>query len=230
VTARRLGKSRLTRNLGLFLVIASLAALLSWPLAAAASDHKGQMPYQGLLWMSRRFGYDGTLWVTTNSCNGAQRTAFNDVRSSTAGIDYMARWANGINMSEERCDGYYSLWDDIQIVYKDQAYFRQPDGSYIGGRNVDLGNDPNFCAFWNTWSPCGQRPQVQINTDKYYANDWYYRRREIMHETGHANGLLEHCSSVAIMNNGSSGCYGGLWNISLNYRPTDRLGISETYP
>lgn len=219
------------RSVGLALVVAILAALAAWPLAAGANDHKGTMPYQGLLWMSQRFGYDGTLWVTTNSCNGAQRVAFNDVQSSTAGIDYMARWKNGINMSEYRCDGVYDLWSDIQIKYMDQSHFLQPDGHYIGGRNVDLGNDPDFCAFWGTWSPCGQRPQVQMNYQKYYGtSDWYPRAREIMHETGHANGLLEHCASTAIMNNGASWCNGGVWSISLDYRPTDRLGISQTYP
>jgi hypothetical protein len=51
-----------------------------------------------------------------------------------------------------------------------------------------------------------------------------------MHEIGHSFGLSHHCSSDAIMNDGSGGCNGGAWTSVMVFKATDRTGIVLTYP
>lgn len=206
--------------------------IVAQPTGADASHRKGTFPDQGLLWMSGWEGYSGNIWVSSNSCNQGELDAFAAAKSSTTGTSEMSRWRNGMNMTQHRCDGVFDYASDIQIVYKDQSYFRQSDGSYIGGRNVDLAKDPNVCSYWGKPYPCGQRPQVQINQQKYYGASATYRKREILHETGHSHGLSHHCSGNSIMNDGSSSCNSGKFT-SLSpmvYYATDRTGISSTYP
>jgi hypothetical protein len=230
VKRRALGRGRASHGVGLFLAVASVTAMLAWPVAAMASHHYGNFPYWGVLFMSRRENYSGNLWITSTNCNEPERIGFNDVHNSTVGTSEMPQWADGIHMTEYRCDGGWDFYADIQIKYMDQANFRQQDGSYIGGRNVNLDPGSGYCAFWGTYSPCGVRPQVQINADRYFSRDWTYRAREIMHETGHSMGLDHHCSGNSIMNNGASDCNGGAWYIPLHYYSTDRWGIQAIYP
>jgi hypothetical protein len=214
----------------LFFAVAFGAGALAWPVAALADHHYGNYPYWGVLFMSRREGYSGNIWITSNRCNEAQRIAFNLVHNSTVGTSEMSQWHNGIDMSEQRCDGAWTYLMDIQIKYMDQSNFIQPDGHYIGGRNVNLQPGSGYCEYWGTTDPCGVRPQVQMNVDKYFANGYTYREREIMHETGHSMGLAHHCSGNSIMNDGSSSCNGGAWFIPLHYYSTDRWGINYIYP
>jgi hypothetical protein len=215
--------------LGVALVIGSVAGLTG---TASANHHKGTFPNQGLLWTSGYEAYSGIVFISSNHCNPSENNTWTVVQNSTKGQSSMSRWSSGLLMQADRCDGVYDNWDDMQIVYKDQSYFRQSDGSYIGGRNVDTLAPSSYCAFFSKPYPCGMRPQVQINTNKFFANSATYQVRELLHETGHGNGLSHHCTSDSIMNDGSSACNGGKFTSlsPLAYWATDRAGISATYP
>ena len=160
------GRGKVRRNVGLFFVVATVASLAAAPAGTLASDIKGQFPYYGVLWMSRRMDYSGLIYVTSNRCNSYETGAWSRIKNSTTGTSEMWQWRNGIDMRQYRCDGAWDYSADIQLKYMDQSYFLQPSGYYIGGRNVDLQPGSGYCSFWGTWSPCGVRPQVQINVDK----------------------------------------------------------------
>lgn len=217
---------------GLITVLLVMLVATAAPPPAKANHRKGTFPTYGLLWTSGRKNYSGLQYVSTNNCNQSQRDAMAAVKSGTTGTSWMGRWANGIQMSEYLCDGTSNNYVDLWIRYKPQSYFLQPNGTYIGGRNVDAAASPSFCSFWNTTHPCGMRPTVEINQDKYAANSSTYKKRLIMHETGHSQGLNHHCTSDSIMNDGSSTCNGGKFTSlsPMTYYATDREGVSKTYP
>jgi len=226
-TRRHLG-----RSVALFVVVSALAALASWPLAASANHIKAQFPsmYGGTLWMSGRFGYPGYVYITSSDCNGAETTTYGQIKNTTTGTSEMRRWANGIQMSSYRCDNTWDYYADVRITYMDQSNFLQPDGHYIGGRNVDVQAASAYCSFWGTSYPCGSRPNVQINRQKFFGNSSTYEHSELTHETGHSLGLAHHCTSASIMNDGSSSCFGGRFGSAPGYFATDRQGISNVYP
>ena len=87
-----------------------------------------------------------------------------------------------------------------------------------------------LCSFWGTSYPCGSRPNVQINRQKFFGNSSTYEHSELTHETGHSLGLAHHCTSASIMNDGSSSCFGGRFGSAPGYFATDRQGISNVYP
>jgi hypothetical protein len=223
------------RSMLLFVVVSALTAVASWPFVARANNIKAQFPSAngGVLWMSQRESYLGLIYITSNHCNSGETTAYSNIKSSTTGKAQMTRWSSGIDMSNYRCDGVWDNYADIRINYKDQSYFLQPDGHYIGGRNVDVAASSAYCAFWNTYSPCGSRPTVEINTQKFFSNSLSYEESEIEHETGHSFGLAHHCTGYAVMNNGASGCpdgYAGHFGSAPGYYATDRQGIDNVYP
>ena len=187
------GRRGYARSMLLFVLVSALSALASWPLVAGANDIKAQFPSAngGILWMSRREGYAGLVYITSTHCNSGE------------------------------------------INYKDQSYFRQPDGHYIGGRNVDTAASSAYCSFWGTSYPCGSRPTVEINTQKFFGNSLSYEESEIEHETGHSFGLAHHCVGIAVMNNGASSCpdgWQGHFGSAPGYFATDRQGIDNVYP
>ncbi len=219
----------------LFALVSALSALATWPFVAGANDIKAQFPSGngGILWMSRRFGYPGLVYITSDHCNSGESTAYSYVKSSTTGKAQMTRWSDGIQMSRYRCDGIWDYYADVRIDYKDQSYFLQPDGHYIGGRNVDVTASSAYCSFWGTWYPCGSRPTVQINQQKFFSHSLSYEESEIEHESGHSLGLAHHCTGYAVMNNGASGCpdgYLGHFGSAPGYYATDRQGIDNVYP
>jgi predicted Zn-dependent protease len=203
---------------------------VSWPVAAGANHIKAQFPSAngGILWMSGRMDYAGWVYVVSSNCNSNELAAYSEVKSSTTGKAEMRRWVDGIDMSRYRCDNVWDYYADVRISYMDQSNFRQPDGSYIGGRNIDVQASSAYCSFWGTSYPCGSRPNVQINQQKYSANSASYRETLLQHETGHSYGLDHHCTSAAVMNQGVSSCYGGRWGGP--YFATDRAGIDRVYP
>jgi len=85
-------------------------------------------------------------------------------------------------------------------------------------------------VWYSGYSPCGVRPQVQLNQQKFFGNSFAYETREVMHETGHSFGLNHHCNGDSIMNNGASDCNYGSWLIPQHYYSTDRVGINNVYP
>ena len=232
---RTAGRRRCAQSMLLFVVVSAVSALASWPLVAGANDIKARFPSSsgGVLWMSAREGYSGLIYITSTHCNSGETTAYSNIKSSTTGKAQMTRWSTGIDMSNYRCDGVWDNYADIRINYKDQSYFLQPDGHYIGGRNVDTAASSAYCAFWSTSSPCGSRPTVEINTQKFFSNSLSYEESEIEHETGHSFGLAHHCTGYAVMNNGASGCpdgYQGHFGSAPGYFATDRQGIDNVYP
>lgn len=220
------------RGLALFALVSALSGLASWPLVASANDIKAQFPsmYGGTLWMSGRFGYPGYVYVVSSNCTGVETTTYTDIKNTTTGKPEMTRWANGIQMSRYRCDNVWDYTADLRISYMDQSNFLQSDGSYIGGRNVDVQAASAYCSYWGTSYPCGSRPNVQINQQKFFGNSATYEESELTHETGHSLGLAHHCSSPSIMNDGSSSCYGGRFGSAPGYFATDRSGINNVYP
>jgi hypothetical protein len=229
------GRRGYAASMLLFALVSTVSAVASWPLVAGANDIKARFPSGngGILWMSQREGYAGLAYITSNSCNSGETTAYSNVKSSTTGKAQMTRWGTGISMSNYRCDGVWDNYADIRINYKDQSYFLQPDGHYIGGRNVDVTASSAYCAFWSTYSPCGSRPTVEINQQKFFANSLSYKESEIEHESGHSLGLYHHCTGFAVMNNGASSCpdgYAGHFGSAPGYYATDRSGIDNVYP
>ena len=71
---------------------------------------------------------------------------------------------------------------------------------------------------------------MHLNKPKFLNTSNQGRRRLLMHETGHSQGLDHHCTSDAIMNDGTSGCNGGRWLEVTGYLATDRQGIVNVYP
>lgn len=218
------------------LVTAVFGVLLANPDLAAANHIKGAYPNQGFLWMSKDKNYSGAVWATSTRCNQSESDAWELVRSSTVNKVEMRRWTNGIQMRTERCDGLFMMNVDFKINYLPQALFRQRSGRFIGGRNIDAPATADFCLFWSVPAGrrCGNRPEVQINQDKFFSNPppSNYQKRELMHESGHShgfNGNPHHCNSRSINNDGSSGCSYD-WLNTLSYQSTDRIGINTIYP
>ena len=223
------------QNVVLFLVVGALAATAAWPMAASADHIKARFPSMngGTLWVSGRFGYLGWVYVTSSNCNAAETSMYNNVKNTTTGTSYMGRWADGIQFSRYRCDNVWDYTADLRISYMDQSNFDQGGGYFIGGRNVDVEAAPAYCSYWGTSYPCGSRPNVQINTQKFFGNSATYRESELEHETGHGLGLAHHCTGPAVMNNGASGCpdgYQGRFGSAPGYFATDRSGINNVYP
>src|ERR671937_1198195 len=149
------GRRRYAQSMVLFVAVSALSALASWPFVAGANNIKAQFPSAngGILWMSRREGYAGLVYITSTHCNSGENTAYNNIKSSTTGKAQMQRWTTGIDMSNYRCDGVWDNYADIRIHYKDQSYFLQPDGHYIGGRDPTPAAPIAHFPFLDTYSP-----------------------------------------------------------------------------
>lgn len=208
-----------------FLATTIFSMALTPMFAAKADHHKSPFPNSGLLWMSAKKNYAGSVWVTSDNCNSAEIGAYDAIRNSTRYMFEMNRWYwTGINMSQYRCDGEYSPTADLKITYSN---------SYSASWGIN--NDgalaaPSFCAFWGVSYPCGVRPTVTMNKPVWNTLSEANRRRLIMHETGHSLGLNHHCNADSIMNDGTSGCNGGRWGQVTGYLLTDRFGINAIYP
>lgn len=188
--------------------------------------------------MSGDKSYSGWLFLDSNSCNAAEYQIQEFIQDTTDGQSSMNRWdgptsdpaRGGIDLQHMvGCDNAGSPWWDIRIEYYPQALFLQPDGSYIGGRNLPHDRLPSECLEAGVSYPCGDRPIVQINQDKYWSNSLAYQQRLLMHETSHSIGLGHHCGVPAVANQGGASCP---W-LSLSpfgYQATDRQGVSNVYP
>lgn len=195
------------------------------PVAVTFANHyKGTYPNEGLLWMSKTYGYPGYEYVTSPNCNGDETGAYSRIKNSTTGKSEMSRWKNGIQMKQYRCDGAWDSYTDIKIDYTSG----HPSGAW--GENHSTLASSSFCQFWGTSYPCGMLPTVHLNKETWNGLSSTNRQRLIMHETGHSNGLNHHCTSDAIMNDGTSSCNGGRWSSVMEYQPTDRTGINSVYP
>lgn len=202
----------------------------------------------GFLWMSSWKNYSGAIYVEHNwiGCNPSEpaRTAevWENIRVSTAGQSSMGRWPYGVRMSNQGCNGtlssdgssftYSSNIMDTGVAWdQNRAHFLQGSGTYIGGRVRRQEAPPSFCAYWGVSYPCGGRAFVQINWNKWVGNDGGisgdpYRRRLILHETGHSHGLID-CPSnyYGMMMNGCG------WDEGITgWNADDRASVSSIYP
>lgn len=128
----------------------------------------------------------------------------------------------------------------------DKGHFYQPKGGYIGGRVRRDQARAEFCvARGAAETTCGDRAFVQINWTKWVGQDPWdghpyrqtsddYRRRLILHETGHSHGLVDcpppysESEGKGMMNNGKD-CKP--WDDTLAvWNARDRKMVSSIYP
>ena len=208
-------------------LVASLLA--SVPSSPAQADHRyDTYPGRGYMWFAT---YDNfaSVDVASNNCNPRELEAYDRVLATTYG-EFPVRWPSGIRMYRENCTGTGGTGIDIKLSYEPPSNFN--NNSY-GGWNQNTPAPSSWCAIWGRPHPCGTHPAIVHLNNGRFGNSPYsdhYRRRLIMHETGHSFGLAHHCSANAIMNDGTSGCNGGAWTNINGYQQTDLDGIHGIYP
>ena len=194
-----------------------------------ASHINGTWRSWGLLWMSPDKNYNGVLYVASNNCNTNETSAYSRIRNSTVGTPEMSRWKSGIYMVQRSCTGLWASDTDILLNYQTN-YQSDPAHGGSHGHNHSWSAAPSFCQFWGVSYPCGRRPEVHLDLAWWNATTALNRERLVMHETGHSQGLQDHCTSDSIMNSGVSTCNGGKWTAIMQYQSTDRSGVSNVYP
>lgn len=207
-------------------------ALLSLLTPTASADHvQDTYRQRGYIWFAH-FQDNAIAWVSSDNCNPRELEAYGRTEATTAG-EFPARWPRGIRMSrhdDHPCDGHITPSVDIEIVYEPSSNFN--NNSY-GGYNVSILAKESWCEIWNRRHPCGTHPSyVHLNQARFGNSPYsdHYRRRLIMHETGHSLGMAHHCSTDAIMNDGTSDCNGGAWTNINGYRQPDLDAIHNVYP
>lgn len=208
--------------------------------------------------MSHEADHLGVIWVEHTAgvgCNPVEQDltteVWSNIRNSTMGESDMERWSNGVWMQNQSCNGsvtfspnsdrpstfnYSNDQMDTGIFWdQNQSNFFQPDdGSYIGGRVIRQQADEAFCTARGVPSPhttCGGRAFVQMNWKKWIGastND--YRRRQVLHETGHSHGLVDCPPNYpgGMMVNRLN-C--GPWeNSTTEWNDHDRMWVSGIYP
>jgi hypothetical protein len=212
-------------------IVVFLSALLLLGIVPSASSNHivGTYGSRGYHWLATNYDY-AEEWVTSNYCTTAELDAFTRVRNSTAGTSQFAgRWPSGLRLVRVSCDGVVDITIDIKLEYSDFCV-THGCGTY-GGENHSFLASSSYCAFWGVRYPCGSHPSiVHVNKPKYLNTSSLGRQRLHMHETGHSQGLSEHCTSDAIMNNGVASCNGGRWLEVMSYLATDRSGVRSVYP
>jgi hypothetical protein len=202
--------------------------------------------FSGFLWMSGWKNYTGFLFVESNQPKGClpweqdrPHEVWGNIGNSTWGQSSMNRWVNGVQMSNNGCNGTLSS-DGAAFTYSnynmDTAIGWDLNTGHfagIGGRVRHQEAGPTFCAANGVNYPCGSRGWVQINWNKWVGQGGFpavsdnYRRREILHETGHAHGLID-CPSnyYGMMMNGTCG-----WDETITqWNADDRASVSSIYP
>lgn len=209
-------------------IVGFIVPPLTMSTGAYADHYYARYPNRGFYWMSPARNYSGNIWVSSTNCNAQEVSAFAKVKNSTAGIGWMAWWPNGYNMQQVYCDGSLSNGTDIVIQYSDFKVTH--GGGTYGGENHSTLAPVEYCASFGASYPCGSHPStVHINLPKWNGTSTAGRERLIMHETGHSNGLANHCNGDSIMNDGTSGCNGGRWLQVMGYLETDRYGVAKIY-
>jgi hypothetical protein len=234
--------------------VAATACVVLAPQAAAHHSVWSSLRFPnasiGFYFMSNRVNYSGWLYVDHNApgCGAVEAKRANEVwmniQNSTRGQSSMGRWANGVNMDNMGCTGsinstgstfYYTSnsmdtaigWDKNQINFAQ----RNANGTithYIGGRVRRQQAPSAYCTYWSTSYPCGSRSWVHMNWTKWSGASDTYKRRQILHETGHAHGLIDCPSSYygMMMPGGSCGWDEGI----IGWNADDRASVSSIYP
>ncbi len=207
----------------------AFSLLLSSATFVFANDKNGVFPNVGLLFMSGKSNYSGSINLTSNNCNVSETNAYAKIKSSTKGTTEMKRWLSGINMRQSTCTGNFDTSIDIKLNYLTN-YTSYTSHGIEGGHTHGILASKTYCGYWGLTYPCGTLPEIHLNKPKWDLTSTIGRERLLIHETGHAHGLAHHCSGDSIMNDGTSGCNGGKWSAVMSYQPTDRVGISAIYP
>ncbi|MFJ9313927.1 M12 family metallo-peptidase [Pimelobacter simplex] len=200
--------------------------------APAEADHiYAPYPSRGYLWFATR--HDNAIaWVTSTDCRPRELEVWDAVKSSTTG-DFPSKWPSGIRFSRSTCNGQVTSNIDVKLSYEPASNFVRSNGTSYGGWNENKVAPASWCAVWAVSSPCGTHPAiVHLNVTR-FTNAAYshaYRRRLIMHETGHSLGLNHHCNSNSVMNDGTGSCNGGAFTNISGYQGTDHRGIRNIYP
>lgn len=224
------------RRLG---IVGSIALIVPVLVAAVTVDAQANHIIdtyrdRGYVWFAT---YDDFAYldITSDNCNQNELDAYNRVLASTVG-EFPNKWPAGIRFNREdqhKCDGTVTFNVDIRLSYEPASHFVRADGSSYGGYNVSFSASKSWCDLFNKNYPCGTHPSVvHLNNSRFNDNAYsdHYRRRLIMHETGHSLGLGHHCSSDSIMNDGGGGCNGGAFTNINGYQATDIEGIRDIYP
>lgn len=220
----------------LFFLTASSLTVALIPTPATAGHHYDPYRLRGYVWTASFYDY-AVADIVSNNCNPREEEAYNRVKASTVG-EFPNKWPSGIlfrrAFSNDACGGKVNSSVDIRLKYQSASNFVRDDGSTYGGYNVSYLAPRSWCRIWGAGHPCGSHPSVvHLNNSRFGADSYYsehYRRRLIMHETGHSLGLAHHCGSDAIMNDGTSGCNGGAFTNINGYQEPDRDGIRGMYP
>jgi len=215
----------------LALALLGIVSLVSTAPLAQADHIYTPYPQRGYLWFATRAD-NAIAWVASTDCRPRELEAWTAIKNSTTG-DFPARWPSGIRFSRSNCTGQVTSNIDVKLSYEPASNFVRSNGSSFGGYNESKLAPASWCAIWAEPSPCGSHPSiVHLNVSR-FTGDTYslaYRRRLIIHETGHSLGLNHHCGSSSIMNDGTAGCNGGAFTNISGYQGTDHRGVRRVYP
>ncbi len=161
--------------------------------------------------------------------------AYSAVKNSTRGYPEMSSttWPNGYNMIQNNWTGTWNQYVDILITFQNRGL------NVSGGETFRYAAPSSYCSIWGQSYPCGARPTIVMNTYKWDGNSTPYyapmtsasKQRLIVHETGHAVGMMDYCSGSidSIMNNGATTCNSGRWTAITGYKATDRSAVNSVY-
>lgn len=177
------------------------------------------------------------LYLASQNCNAAELNAYDAIRNSTAnkGGTFGSRWPSGIRMSRSpdgnACTGTSSSQTDLRLLYLTATEWNASHTTNAGGDFHAVLATSSYCGLIHTDYPCGTHGSyIHINKPKWNNTSGTGRKRLIIHETGHGQGLDHHCTSDSIMNDGSASCNGGAWLNVTGYLATDRTGVVGVYP
>jgi len=213
-----------------------LCLLLGLLLAAApAAVALSTYPQKGFLWL--RYYSNGELWVSSTNCNNWELSAFDKIRTSTAGTTQFAgHWPQGLKLIQKRCDGVVRDSTDIKIIYV-KFTDQHPQYTEAWGDNHSDRAPEEWCRMFGKRYPCGTHI-ARVHID---SNDWNdsgrsaaWREHLLSHETGHSVGMPHHCFDESgnpedsIMNTPlgeGSACTSANWNDVIGYQAVDRARV-----
>ncbi|HET8575204.1 MAG TPA: hypothetical protein VFM02_03495 [Candidatus Paceibacterota bacterium] len=222
-----MNRKNIWKGTKVYLIYTFVFSILLVPATYAVSVYAVTYPSRGLFKMSLNKTVDrGQIGMSsTRSYDSDIIAAYSKVQSSTTGYSQMPSsiWPNGYDMIQNNWTGTWNNYVDIMFTWKDRT------GDSVG-ETYSYAEPSSWCTFWGQSYPCGNYSVIQIDTTR-WANygAGSLRQRLIEHETGHAVGMYDYCSSDSIMNNGDPSCNNGKWTAVMYYQPIDRTNTSAVY-
>lgn len=196
---------------------------------ASATPIYGYYPNQGIFKMSLNKTVDrGQIGMSSTRYDQEILNAYSNVRNSTTGYPEMPSsvWANGYNMQQNNWTGQWNMYVDTLLTFVYRGPSNSPGQIYRSLAAAD------FCSIWGQSWPCGMRSTIELDTyrwDGSYVGQPLLKQRLVMHETGHAIGMMDYCSEDSIMNDGTSTCNSERWTAVMEYKSTDRSATNSVY-